>query len=83
MAELTSQVVSLRKDWPIAEADVAGLDVFYLPTRYPDALPGGLPADAFGEDDAHRALERSERVIEAATTALSTDDSSVEDTGED
>lgn len=44
---------------------VRGLDVFSIPTRYPDALPGGLPADAFGKDDADRALTKAEQVVAA------------------
>jgi HEPN domain-containing protein len=43
----------------------ASLDVYYIPTRYPNGLPGGLPADAFGADDAARAIERATEIIEA------------------
>lgn len=33
------------------------LDRFYIPTRYPNGLPGGVPAHAYDEDDAASALE--------------------------
>ena len=33
------------------------LDKHYLATRYPSALPGGVPAEAYDADDSGRALE--------------------------
>jgi len=41
----------------------APLDQFYLPTRYPNTLPGGLPAHAFVRPDAERALDLAREVI--------------------
>lgn len=43
--------------------NVAPLDKFYVPTRYPNGLPGGIPADAFSAADAAGALEMAERVL--------------------
>lgn len=65
VAELLQQASTLDDRWETLRAEAAGLDVFYVPTRYPDALPGGLPADAFGEDDADRAFRKAEQVVEA------------------
>lgn len=45
--------------------DGASLDVFYIPTRYPNGLPGGLPSDAFGPPDSERAIASAERIIES------------------
>ena len=42
---------------------MAGLDLYYIPTRYPNGLPGGLPADAFGTDHSERAFAQTDRVI--------------------
>jgi len=36
---------------------------FYLSTRYPNSLPGGIPADAFAGSDAGRALDMAREVI--------------------
>ncbi|MDO8615727.1 MAG: HEPN domain-containing protein [Dehalococcoidia bacterium] len=47
------------------------LDSLYLPTRYPDALPGGIPARAFDDDAANRAIERCREVVEFVRTRLS------------
>ncbi|HAA84977.1 MAG TPA: DNA-binding protein [Kosmotogaceae bacterium] len=39
------------------------LDTFYIPTRYPDALPEGIPADMFAETDAEKAIKASTRIV--------------------
>ena len=41
----------------------AGLDRYYIPTRYPSGLPGGLPAEAFQQEDALRGGEEAERIM--------------------
>jgi HEPN domain-containing protein len=38
-------------------ADLLLLDRFYIPTRYPDALPGMLPLGAPSQADAEEALD--------------------------
>ncbi len=40
------------------------LDRFYIPTRYPNGLPSGVPHEYFSEDDADSAIEAAEAVIE-------------------
>jgi HEPN domain-containing protein len=42
----------------------AVLDKYYIPTRYPNGLPGGIPADAFDAADAERALSLAKTVLE-------------------
>lgn len=37
---------------PRLREDLAQLDIFYIPTRYPDALPGSLAEGMPGKDDA-------------------------------
>jgi len=46
------------------------LDRFYVPTRYPDALPGILPEGLPGEKDAKEALQIARDVFERAKKAL-------------
>ncbi len=50
---------SLGEDAPI-------LDAYYLPSRYPDSLPGGIPAEVFGRNAAQTALDISKRVLDLA-----------------
>jgi HEPN domain-containing protein len=49
----------------------ARLDLFYIPTRYPNGLPGGLPSEAFAADDADRALGLASSIIERVERAFS------------
>jgi len=42
--------------------DAASLDKFYIPTRYPNGLPGGIPSDVFQEKDA-KILSSLERAL--------------------
>ncbi len=39
------------------------LDKHYMPTRYPDLLPGGVPARAYDLTDAERATSLAERIL--------------------
>ena len=56
-----------------AEADPAfgemtpragGLDKYYIPTRYPNGLPGGIPADAFNSRDASMAIALAQETLD-------------------
>jgi HEPN domain-containing protein len=47
-----------------------GLDRHYIPTRYPNGLPGGIPAEAFDADDAKKALRQAQRVIRRVAEVL-------------
>lgn len=42
----------------------SALDRFYIPTRYPNGLPGGIPADSYSEQDARQAIEMAKAVLE-------------------
>ena len=54
-----------------ARTEAAALDQYYIPTRYPNGLPGGIPAEAYARDDAERALPRSGAVIDLVTRKAS------------
>ena len=47
------------------------LDQYYVPTRYPDALPGGTPFEVFGETQAKDAAEVAGRILEVAKSIIS------------
>lgn len=46
------------------------LDLLYVPTRYPNGLDAGTPAQAFSGAHSKRALELAERMLRAAQDAL-------------
>lgn len=54
-----------------ALADAAReLDLFYVPTRYPNGLDSGTPADAFSAAQSSRAIELAARFLDAAGITL-------------
>jgi HEPN domain-containing protein len=46
------------------------LDRFYIPTRYPNGLPAGTPAEAFVEEDAEQAVRSAQAVLSHAKKAV-------------
>lgn len=44
------------------------LDLFYIPTRYPNSLPDSVPARIFKVQDATLAVELADRVVTAVRT---------------
>lgn len=55
--------------------ELAGiLDQYYVPTRYPNGLAGGVPFEAFGESQAAAAVDAADRFVQlAARRARSAD----------
>ena len=47
------------------------LDQYYIPTRYPNGLPGGIPAEVFTGAQAEDAVLRARGFIKAARALLS------------
>jgi HEPN domain-containing protein len=41
------------------------LDKLYIPTRYPNGLPGSIPADVFTESEARAAIETARQFVDA------------------
>ena len=70
VAELADACARLDPSFAGTRPQGAYLDRFYLPTRYPDALPGAIPAEAFDEEDARKALGRAEDFLRRARRAL-------------
>ena len=46
------------------------LDQFYVSTRYPDALPGVVPSDAFSALQARSALRAASKILRWATIQM-------------
>ena len=45
-------------------------DRHYIPTRYPNGLPGGIPAEAFDADDAEKAMRQAQLIIQQVAEFL-------------
>lgn len=67
LVALVDQVdAEIGPPWPHEGRRLAErLSRFYLPTRYPDALPGGTPATRFGKADSAEALADARALITA------------------
>jgi len=62
--------VSERHSPLAAHRDLAAeLDLFYIPTRYPNGLVAGTPHQAFTRAQAERALQAARTILEAAGEA--------------
>lgn len=44
---------------------LAVLDQYYVPTRYPNGLPGGIPSDVYTGDQAAAAVDTARQVVAA------------------
>ena len=64
-----ADLIPLLEPNPLASfaLDVQLLDRFYIPTRYPDALPGSLPEGLPDETDAQEALAVARQALLGAT----------------
>ena len=58
---LIEEVASHRPDAVEALGDLAGLDPYYVTTRYPDAVGGGIPGASFFAPEGTLAIERASR----------------------
>lgn len=65
ISELTEECARLDDGFTALRPRVSPLDQFYLTARYPNSLPGGIPAEAFNRDDAGRALGMAREVLDA------------------
>ena len=63
VADLAEECGKLDTDFRALRLKAAPLDHYYVPTRYPNSLPGGIPAEAFDENDARRALALAKEVV--------------------
>ena len=55
---------------PEYRKDMRHLDRFYIPTRYPDALPGSLPEGLPNKDDAEAAVETAIQLVSTVKNIL-------------
>ena len=65
-AEHVPELANLRDDAGV-------LDQYYIPTRYPNGLPGGFPFMAFTEEQATNAIAAAERFLGLANDRIGAD----------
>lgn len=64
VADLCEQAEDFDKDFRQLRTRISPLDKYYIPTRYPNGLPGGIPAEAFDEADARGAISQAEEALQ-------------------
>ena len=74
---LGHSVVELLDSLVAEHADLAGLregaqqlDQYYVPTRYPNGLPGGVPAEMFTRGQAEEAVSLARRFLAITRAAI-------------
>lgn len=68
--ELIRAAADLEPDWADLER-ASRLDQYYIPTRYPNGLPGGVPSRFYVDpEEAAAASTLARRVIEAVVRRL-------------
>ncbi len=70
VADLCVEAGELDPAFTELKTSAGPLDKFYIPTRYPDALPGGIPAEAFTAGDSEFALAAAERALEVVAERI-------------
>jgi HEPN domain-containing protein len=51
-------------------ASARELDRFYIPTRYPNGLPGGIPAESFTTEEARAAARKAENMLSTVRSLM-------------
>ena len=70
LADLCEDAMQLDKSFDVIKSVAMLLDKYYLPTRYPTGLPGGVPHDVYDGIDSGRALEIAGDVLEFVNSRL-------------
>ncbi|HOK18342.1 MAG TPA: HEPN domain-containing protein [Caldisericia bacterium] len=63
ISDLSKECEKIDKDFESLRKEILILDKYYIPTRYPNGLPGGIPAEVFTERDSIEAINLSEKAL--------------------
>lgn len=64
VTDLCSAAARLAPAFGDLREKVMALDRHYIPTRYPNGLPGGIPADAFNGEDSAQAIGKARLALD-------------------
>ena len=67
---LSKELIKIDKSFDKTQQPCRELDKLYVPTRYPDALPSGIPHDYFTKEDAEKAIAYGKIVIETSSAFI-------------
>ena len=72
---LLDEIISAYPELESVRNGAKRLDQYYVPTRYPDALPGGAPFEVYSQDQAEEAVSVAESIIQIAERLISNEGS--------
>jgi HEPN domain-containing protein len=70
LVDLLAECETLDAAFAVYRADCIVVDQYYIPTRYPDGVPGGLASGLPGETEAREALNAADEVFRFVATQL-------------
>lgn len=70
LADLCEDALAFDQSFDLVKSIAVLLDKHYLGARYPESLPGGVPAEVYEAADSERALEVAEDVLAAVEQRL-------------
>jgi HEPN domain-containing protein len=70
LVELLDQLVAEHPGFADLREKAQQLDQYYIPTRYPNGLPGGVPAEVFTKRQAEEAVVSTREFIAKARAAI-------------
>ncbi len=70
LQELLNSLVSTHKDIDSLREAAGRLDQYYISTRYPDALPGGLPFQTYSKGQAEEAVGMASEIVTSSRAYL-------------
>jgi HEPN domain-containing protein len=70
VAELLETLVERHASLASLRDVARQLDQYYIPTRYPNGLPGGVPSEIFTKRQADEALAGAGAIVTAARDAV-------------
>jgi HEPN domain-containing protein len=70
VAELLEKCKAYDEEFDSLILTGAFLDRYYIPTRYPNSLPSGIPAQAYRQKDASEGIELAQKILDFVSKKL-------------
>ncbi len=70
LQELLNDLVNTHEDMESLRDAACRLDQYYIATRYPDALPGGLPFETYSGGQAGEAVAMASEIVTSSRAYL-------------
>lgn len=74
LADLCEDAIAFDQSFDLVKSIAVLLDKHFLGARYPESLPGGVPAEAYEQTDSERALEVASDVLAAVEQRMEAND---------